>query len=360
MKRILISGFLGFDNFGDEALLHVLIRDLLSLGVQKQNITVLSRNPDKTRKTYGVNAVNRWDFFDLVYVLLSHDLLIFLGGLFQDKTSFKSFLYYFFQLFIAGISQKIISFYGGGFGPFQRKISQILFNFGMKNVHLLSVRDQVSANLTSGERNILVTCDPVWSITPDYTFQDKIPNINWHLPVLGITMRNDKNLKDYHITNLADKFARVLHSMKDWQALLIPCMPARDLPLLLELQDLIIKRLPDKSRVSLIGNFNQFPIEQQAGILASCDVMVGMRYHGLLVPLINSKPIFAFIFDQKVKSLVEFSGQVGIFYKDDFEQPWSYFWQNLGHSATKAQEAIQKANELHKRNIGLLEFLVKA
>ena len=53
MKKILISGYYGFDNFGDEAILGVLINHL-----RGNDTTVLSSNPEKTGRTHNVNSLN--------------------------------------------------------------------------------------------------------------------------------------------------------------------------------------------------------------------------------------------------------------------------------------------------------------
>ena len=61
MKRILISGYLGFGNFGDEALLHVLINDLVKVGFRNEDITVVSNNPNLTTFLYNVKSIDRWN-----------------------------------------------------------------------------------------------------------------------------------------------------------------------------------------------------------------------------------------------------------------------------------------------------------
>lgn len=357
MQRILISGYLGFDNFGDEALLYVLIKDLLNSGFRREEITVISNNPDLTKNLHGVNSIPRLNPFSFFATLFFSRTIIFIGGLFQDKTSFRSFFYYFLQAFFAVFFGKEIVLYGAGIGPLQRKISKILFDFVAKYVYLITVRDQYSSNLTPWRGRIPVTCDPVWSIDVDFSFQDSIKEINWNMPIIGISMRNDKYLKGQYLIYIADKLSRVLVGMKDWQVILVPCMPAFDLPILYELRNQILKKVSASERIFLIENFHYFSVEQQAGILASCDVMVGMRYHALLVPLAQGKPVFGLIYDQKVKSLLDFAGQLGVSFRDSLEEPWSYFWQNLPHSSEKAREAREKAIELHKRNIELLQIL---
>ena len=46
MTKYVISGYIGFDNFGDEAIAQVLTSYLKASGAEK--ITVLSSNPEKT------------------------------------------------------------------------------------------------------------------------------------------------------------------------------------------------------------------------------------------------------------------------------------------------------------------------
>ena len=300
MKKVLISGYIGFENFGDEALLYVLIKHLVELGIQRHDITVLSNKPDITSNTYKVNTVNRWSFVEVFNTLLNHDKLIFIGGIFQDKTSFQSFAYYFVQLFFAGLFGKAVTFFGAGVGPFQRDISQKLFNFGMKSVNLITVRDQASAEYIPQRNNVLITCDPVWEMEVDYSFQKLIKEVNWQLPILGVSLRNDKYLKSSHILNFADKLSRIINGMKDWQIVLIPCMPQEDSPILYELQDLAIKKVNEPNRIIMLETFPYLSIPQQAGVLASCDAMIAMRYHALLVSLANEKPVFGLIYDEKV------------------------------------------------------------
>ena len=357
MNRILISGYIGFNNFGDEALLHVLIKDLLGVGFKIEDITVISNSPIETANKFGVNAISRWNIFSLVNALIFNSSLIFVGGLFQDKTSFLSMLYYSLQLFFASMLQKNIVFYGAGIGPLQRKSSQFLFNFLITNIKYITVRDQISANYIPSGTHVAVTCDPVWAMEPDFSFKKRITNVNWNLPIIGISMRHDKYLQNHHITNIVDKVSKVLNGRKDWQVLLLPCMPQEDLHILYEMQESISRKIGTSDRVFLIENFNQFDIPQQAGILASCNAMIGMRYHALLLPLLNGQAVFGLIYDQKIKSLLEFASQVSVSFYDSFEQPWDYFWQNLQHSTNMAKNAAIKAKQLHKVNIEMLETL---
>lgn len=356
-KRILITGYLGFENFGDEAILHVLINNLLLVGFNREDITVISNNPQATSTAHKVKSISRWNIFKIFFSMLSNKWIIFIGGLFQDKTSFRSFLYYLLQLFAAGFLQREIVFYACGIGPLENRFSRMLFNFGCKFIRLITVRDQLSCSLTPFQGSPIVTCDPVWSIKVDLSVQKEIQKVNWKLPVLGVSIRNDKNLRGFHLTYLVEKLAVLLNSMKDWQIVLIPCMPQEDLPILYDLHDHLVRKSASPTRVTTIDNFADFTIPQQAGILASCEVVVSMRYHALLVPIAYGKPAFGLVYDQKIKSLLDFSGQVGVSFTEHFDQPWNYFWQNLQFSTNLAKQTSEKALKLNDTNIELLKTM---
>lgn len=58
MVNILISGYYGFDNIGDESILRTLVSSLRE-HIPDCSLTVLSHNPTSTREKYGVEAVDR-------------------------------------------------------------------------------------------------------------------------------------------------------------------------------------------------------------------------------------------------------------------------------------------------------------
>ena len=95
-RYIAISGYYGFENFGDEAILSVLAKELKSRG---HNVTVFSKNPRFTSAKLGVNSVYTFSLKSIINTLKNCDVLISGGGsLLQDATSLKSLFYYLFPL----------------------------------------------------------------------------------------------------------------------------------------------------------------------------------------------------------------------------------------------------------------------
>ena len=92
--KVLLSGYYGFDNAGDEAVLYAIVQTLRAAAPDIE-ITVLSNQPDKTAAQLGVHAVNRWGKTALLKAVKNCDVLISGGGsLLQDVTSKNGILYY--------------------------------------------------------------------------------------------------------------------------------------------------------------------------------------------------------------------------------------------------------------------------
>src|SRR5674476_1002411 len=60
--RILISGYYGFSNLGDEAILTSMQNALLQQNSEAE-LTVLSVNPEVTRQSHKLRSISRTDFY---------------------------------------------------------------------------------------------------------------------------------------------------------------------------------------------------------------------------------------------------------------------------------------------------------
>src|SRR5690625_3424776 len=98
IKTIVISGYYGFQNSGDAAVLKWI---LLALEQQAEvagiqiNPVILSGDPRSTEEQYGVKAIPRMKLDQVYQALKASDGLISGGGsLLQDVTSAKTIPYY--------------------------------------------------------------------------------------------------------------------------------------------------------------------------------------------------------------------------------------------------------------------------
>jgi len=120
MTKYVISGYIGFDNFGDEAIAGVLINNLKDKHAEK--ITVLSANPQKTSNLYGVESSGLLKF--LKPILFSDVLISGGGSLLQDITSLRSLIYYLTVIMTAIIFRKKVIIFAQGFSKFRTKIEK--------------------------------------------------------------------------------------------------------------------------------------------------------------------------------------------------------------------------------------------
>ena len=105
-KRALISGYVGFSNFGDDLIFLILTRHLKALGF---DVSALSSNPALTQKAFKVNSYGYKNFLEVIKAIMANDYLISGGGsLFQNATSNKSLLYYILIIFFRLIVLKYL------------------------------------------------------------------------------------------------------------------------------------------------------------------------------------------------------------------------------------------------------------
>jgi polysaccharide pyruvyl transferase CsaB len=169
-KKIVISGYYGYDNCGDEAVLLSILHSLKKLHPEVE-ITVLSGNPEKTSKTYNVDAINRWNLPAIAAKLFSAGLLISGGGsLIQDVTSIRSPMYYLGIIRLALLLKTKVMIYSQGVGPLSNTKNRTQTAKVFNRCHAITLRDSASAELLKEigvMRDLQVTCDPVMTLTRD-------------------------------------------------------------------------------------------------------------------------------------------------------------------------------------------------
>jgi polysaccharide pyruvyl transferase CsaB len=168
-QKIIISGYYGFKNSGDEAVLTSILYALeeagQAAGIQITPI-VLSIDPEWTTKTYGVEAVHRMKLGEVKKAIQQSDGLISGGGsLLQDVTGLGTIPYYLGVIKLAQWLGKPTFIYAQGVGPVQRGFFHPFIKNVMKKCKYISVRDQQSAaylqKIGIGQERIHVVPDPV-------------------------------------------------------------------------------------------------------------------------------------------------------------------------------------------------------
>ncbi len=168
--RIAVSGYYGFKNAGDDAILMAMVATIRALAPGAE-ITVFSSSPVETRQLYGVRAVNRWNPLGIIWTLLRSDMLLSGGGgLLQDVTGVRSICYYLAVVLLALVVCKPVVYYAQGVGPVRTRFGRWLTRVVSNRVDLITIRDQASRDdfLAMGVNRppLVVTADPVLALNP--------------------------------------------------------------------------------------------------------------------------------------------------------------------------------------------------
>lgn len=170
MNKLVISGYYGFGNAGDEAMLLAMVDALRAIDPQVE-ITVISGNPEDTRRRHEVAAVHRLNLWGIAKAICSSDLLISGGGsLLQDVTSGRSIFYYLGIMQIACLLRRPIMLYAQGIGPIRSKTARAFMKHIGNCIAGGTVRDEGSLTELAGlgvvTPNVTVTADPVLALSP--------------------------------------------------------------------------------------------------------------------------------------------------------------------------------------------------
>lgn len=282
MTKICISGYYGFKNFGDEAILSVLVNHL-----KEHDLTVFSSDPEFTSKTYDVRAVKSFDIKKVIDEIKSCDILISGGGsLLQDVTSLKSLVYYSLIIAFALLFNKIVIIFAQGIGPINNKFAQVIIKNLLKKCNLVTVRDEKSLFLLNKWGvNAKLVCDPIYSL--NIKPQEKTNSV-------GIQLRDFKTMN----YNLLQKLA----------LLIITKFPEKKVEIfsLQEAVDLVIC----KKFENILKSFNpdvqtEIVTDDIINRISKLKYLIAMRFHAVLCALKCGVKTCAINYDIKVEKLAQ-------------------------------------------------------
>lgn len=301
--RIALSGYYGFDNAGDEALLSAITMSLKRLQPDLEFL-VFSGNPRKTSRRHGVEAVYYMHPFRVLTGLLRSDLLISGGGsIFQDVTSGRSLAYYISVVALAKLLGKPVIFYAQGVGPINRAFSKLLMRLVANRVDLITLRDQDSQQLLReiGVRRpeIRVTSDPVFSLIP---LEEDHHNVKKKLqqlltregPVLGVSVRKWAALEGYQpeLAGCLDDLAA-----QGYRILFIPMAYPEDL-----VESRRVAKLMKTPAGLIEEDLNS---REHLALISQMNFMIGMRLHALVFAASMGIPFAGISYDPKIDAFLK-------------------------------------------------------
>lgn len=311
MDNILISGYYGFNNAGDEAILKGLLQGIQEVNPEA-NIVVFSKYPVFTAKKHAVRAVNRMNPLRIFREIQRCDLLVSGGGsLLQDVTSKRSLIYYLALIWIAKIFKKKVMIYSQGIGPINKKFNKFLAKRIIQKVDFINVRDEESKKELQKmgiKQEILVTTDTVFGLNMPNTEKGKKilqkMKLDLDKKIVGISVRPWAGKNDEIVNKIASVCEYIVEKY-DAQVLLIPFHFYGDLN--------IVKKTKEAVNANFVQNVQVLTeylyVEDYLSLMGNLDLTIAMRLHGLIFSVGMKVPIIPISYDPKIDNFAKNVGK---------------------------------------------------
>lgn len=306
MSRVVISGYYGFGNAGDEAMLAAMIEALTDLE-PNIHITVLSGNPEDTRCRHGVSAVFRLHYPEIIQALRNSDLLISGGGsLLQDVTSDRSLYYYLSIVMLAKKLNIPVMLYGQGIGPVRGTMAKAAVRLIGNSVDLITVRDDGSHKelkyLGITRPPVHVTADAVLAMHPvDRQLGRTIlrqHGLEGAAPLIGFSVREWKDWRHYKdvLAQAADKMAEEFGA----RMVFLPMQWPDDLA--------VARKIVARMKRPAVVLTSEYTTSELLSLTGNLDLLIGIRLHALIFAAVMHVPMIGISYDPKVDRFLETIG----------------------------------------------------
>jgi polysaccharide pyruvyl transferase CsaB len=305
--RVLLSGYYGFGNLGDEALLEVIVTRLRArfAGV---DVEVLTNDPSGTARL-GVAATPRWEWRAIREAIGRADVVLSGGGgLLQNATSLRSLVYYAAILREAIRAKKKTMIFAQSVGPLDLWGRFAVRRF-CKGLDRATVRDERSRELLRGllpGTPVERTADPVFLYDapagePDLCAEGLEPG---GPPYAIVSVRKIPNVREGIGT-----LARAADRLADRHGIRVAFLPLGGAG------DAEVSTDVIRACASAPVLLPECPLPKAAAIIRGARVVVGMRLHALILAARYAVPFLAVPYDPKVAALC-----------DDLQYPLEPLW----------------------------------
>jgi len=294
MARLLLAGYFGAGNLGDDA---ILLGFVHGLGNTSHQVTVMSGNPEETHRLYGFNSIDRKDMAAFKQAMEQCDALVFPGGsIFQDSSSVKSALFYSNLVKVAKSKGKRVIFLGQGVGPLTSFLGKRAAGAAFNAAEVIAVRDPGSMATLKDlgvKRPIMVTADPAFLLPKPKESDTGGFNVGG-MKAVGISVRPHGKKDD--VQKLFGELARMLFNAQV-MPVFIEMDRKHDGPLILEISKAQGGRIPDLRGVST-------PMQVQQR-MSRLEAVIAMRLHAGILAATVGIPPFMVSYDPKVSAFAK-------------------------------------------------------
>jgi len=357
-KNVLVIGWYGEGNIGDEAILQSIKDDL-----QKNfsvNVRALSTRVEYTKRMQGVEAIphmplsmksfviNLFNFRKFkpgIDAIKESDVILLGGGGFLSDWSYFNPFNWLKYIVIAKKYNKKTMLYAIGAGPFRTKFGKFCVRYVVNNyIDSITVRDSESRDwlVKAGViKNIVISGDPVIGLQynkPELNLGNKEKK---RLVFVLNPYLQEKNPKKYK--NLENSLVEYLGNFKGrhYELVFLPFENSKDY----EFNKKLIK---DSGVEAKLINLELDP-NTTMNILSEADVVISLRLHGNIMAAACGTPFLPIVYHHKT---AEFIKKLGWEYQIDFGEGKNWIDKDLD-----SKELYEKTMEILENSENLREKL---
>lgn len=341
---VVLSGYYGFNNSGDDALLMAILRDIRAV-MPETRFLLLTKKPKLGREICLVDTVHRFRPFKLKKVLKKSKMLLSGGGsLIQDATSAKSLYYY---LYVMNLAKKMgckVFAYANGIGPVRNEHVKMVCRV-LQKADKVTLREEIS-----GKEFMRICPGKPFEVTADPAIGIEVKN-NKLFEILREAGINEKNILGVSVRtwsesdkNFIPKLAETIKKAREQHGLypvFIPMKHPTDVKISNELCEAV-------GTGYVIDR--QYGVEDMVSFISSCSVVIGMRLHTLIFSVGNGVPCIGISYDPKIDGFMEYVGQKKFLNAADFDskKAGEYIKEIMENYEAECDYLCEKSKEMKK------------
>jgi len=364
----IISGYYGFRNIGDDALLMSIIKDLKEFKPDIK-LLVLSKIPAGTSRDYQVESISRINLLRIYQAMKRSKSFIYGGGnLLQDNTSTRSLMFYLSTIWLAKKLNLKVMFYANGIGPLKKRLSRLLTRKIMNRVDVITLREELSfaelKNLDIIKPKIQLTADAALTVTdgfsPDESDILTYLGIKTERPLFGISLRKYPGHEKFEHEKYETVIARIAdHVAEKFGAfpVFIPMQYPDDLP--------VLKNAADKMKNESYVVSQKLDVCQTYELISKMHMVLGMRLHALVFSAVAAVPMVGLVYDPKIQGFLNYinqpsAGDVRYLQYESLEQMTEYVWNNRDELSRQLAADIPALKEKARENAKIAVDLISS
>ena len=362
----IISGYYGFRNIGDDALLMSIIKDLKKYKPDIR-LLILSKIPVGTSRDFQVASISRINMLRIFQAIRNSKAFIYGGGnLLQDNTSTRSLFYYLSTVWLAKKLRLKVMFYANGIGPLKKSLNRMLTKKIMNKVDVITLREELSfdelKHLDIIKPRILLTADAALTITDDgFSHDDDILHrlgIHSDHPLLGISLRKYPGHEKFE----HEKYETVIAGVADHMAetygavpVFVPMQHPEDLP--------ILENVAAKMKNDSIIIRDKLNVFQTYALLSKMHILMGMRLHALVFSAVAAVPMVGLVYDPKIQGFLDMikqpsAGDVRFLKYDNLVSLADQVWKNRDEISRQLLDEMPAHKEKARENARIAVELI--